>query len=287
MDNLGISENMVGTGIIRLDSIYNKRKYMIARNYPAYLKLAEDCVSQNYTIAEGIDLALIERAKQSGKKIDGPVALPPILFRKSMNYSYSALCLLREGHIDATYSCIRSCVEHIWKAYYLLLAEEDAKNLLFKDEIRKGVQPSELPADKKLTPDEEEKIKKDFHYFQPRYFRGYLYDGDKRKSMDTIYHHLSNSTHPSITGSMAEIDFRSESVEDLLKMIIAISLSISVVGIEVYPESISTREHERLNRAINRVADALGSLPDFIPNKPKNIGTLRMPKWKEAEVKSG
>lgn len=276
MTNTDITDNIAGAAIISNDQSYNLRKLMIERNYPEYLKLAEDCISQNFALAKGTEFAFYEKSQNDGILLDGANALRPILFRKATQYSYSTLCLLKNGHIEATYSCMRSCVEHIWRIYFLTLAEEEQKVLLYKLEINKDREPATLPEAKRLTTDETTKIKNDFKYFSPGYIKKYLYTKDKYLSMEKLYGGFSTKTHPSINGSSAEMEFWSESVEDLLKLLISLSLSLMVVGLEIYPKDISSCDDERMKRLVARVGETLGSLPDLFPNNSDFTQRLRV-----------
>ncbi len=260
-----------------LDAVYLRRKEIIEKNYHKYLTLCEKGVSENFTLLHTIEVNYVEHVQKTGKKLDGPNALTPILYRKACHYLYSALHLMRYGHMDASYSCIRAAIEHLWQMYFLILAKSQEKELLFKREMNEN-NPQALLQELKLSVDEEKEIRTKYRHFSMSFMREYLYSKQKRTVMTKLYHQLSLNSHPSVIGMASETEFRAEAVEDLLKVFPLICTGLIAVGVEIYPGEITVEMDNELHLFLDEVGCGVGFLVDFFPDNDDFESRLRIKK---------
>lgn len=243
----------------QLDKLYEQRKQDISNRYADLLELSERCISDNFNYHQELESCHVEKVRRTGKPLDGSDALKPILFTKANIYLYSTLHLIRFGHINASYSCLRTVKEHILKLYFLCVADDKEKLLLLKEELKEK---------SPLSKEDKEKIR-EYKFFNQSFLRDYLYSQTKRDRLKKIYGELSSAAHPSITGAFTDLDGNTENVEDLLQILPALSHSLLVCGMEIYPDDLPVESYERLNRNLRDFVRRFGIYADLSPDKPE------------------
>lgn len=246
----------------KVSSIFGKRAKLVSAEYAELLELTKEGISLNFSLSDSILKTAYESALKTGMKLDDFHALKPIIYHKSIYFLNSALFLFENGHIYATYSCLRTVLEHIWRLYFLTLAPEECGNLWYKFEV------------KQLSNDEKKHIKEKFRFFSAAYMRDFLYEKNK-KTMKVIYEQLSQRSHPSITGAMEEIEFRKTSTDDLAKLLPTLGLGLLLVGHEISPDS--DQIDKSVNNYMRLIGTKLGSIPgELLPDKPTLTPHLRI-----------
>jgi hypothetical protein len=236
-----------------IKTMFDNRKNVIEREQTDLLALSEKGVELSFGLSAKIELHLYQNYLSSGKKLNGSSAVKPVLIRKAAQFLYSSLFLIRNGQIDPAYSCLRTVLEHIWKLYFLEVASDKEKKVLYKSEV--GL----------LDKNEKKQVKNQFRYFSAAYLRKYLYSSNKSK-MDKLYNGISVRPHPSITGARADIEFSKKPCEDVLRIIPLLSLSLLTVGFELYPNAFAEEDKVLLRDYGNDIGGKFGFLPNLIPD---------------------
>lgn len=239
------------------------RKDIISVNFFKETVLIEEIIEESFYLSKIIDNRILTKVKKTGRKLYGPKALPPTLFKRNNHYLIASYKLALDGLNNPCGLILRSVFETILQLYLVHLTREEAR-LFYKKEVNK------------LTPVEEKEVKKKYQYFKPKFIRELLYEGDKLDQHIKFYEALSISAHPSIKQAYGDFSYKEENTKDNLWLIMMLGCANIIAFGEIYHKLLESSVAQNLEELIKRIALELESYPDLIPNKPEYKRKLKL-----------
>lgn len=240
-----------------IESIFDSRRDSISQKYSGRIVTFQDTMELLFYLNDILHIRFFEDYNKTGKQLDGPKAMIPILFFRNNHYLIAAHKLVSVfGLINPCYLNLRAVFEGIMQIYLLHLTGREAE-LFYKEQI-----DILTPADKKEYKDQYERLK-------PAKVRNILYTDTKKQQIDNFYKEISNSAHASIKSAMSDFIPRDVSIDDALNLTLGLSAANIVAIHETYFDNFNKEELDEISNTLDNIAKELGGIMiDMIPNNP-------------------
>jgi hypothetical protein len=237
-----------------IESILNYRKDIIFKEHAAKLDIFQDSIELLFYLTKVLNAGFIDEFKRTGKRLEGPRTIIPVLFERNNHNLLAAYKLACIGLNNPAYLNLRTVFEGITQMYLLHFTDREAY-IFYRQQL--GT----------LTEMEEKELKNKHHWLRPSRIRELLYTGEKKKQVDDFYILISNAAHPGIKRAMGDFDYREEVTVDVLSISLALSAASLMSIKNIYSSMIGEEEVEEIDSILDRVVRELeGQVLDISPN---------------------
>ena len=239
---------------------YSERGERTAKTFPVLNRVCQHALSSMWLMKNRLMTALL----QLGEELPPQQQFISIYFMRNITYLQSAYLLSYGGYCAPSRDLERTLYETILRGY-LFIANEDEANLMY--ECIEGT----------ASPERKEMLRK--RKFWPFEFMiKQLYLEDSRKLHRQLFQELSYSSHPSIKSVVPDLEYREDQVRDGLKMILSLIYGTIQMMTECFFHLLDSEFKDIIKASLTEIADLLGEIPLFEPNKPDMVSKIRFKK---------
>lgn len=242
---------------VEIDELFQTRRELTLKNNASKINVYKDAIELLFYLGDVLQARLYEETEKSGKLLDEPKVLIPILYDRNNHYLIAAYKLTSNCLINPAYLNLRVVFETIAKMYLLHLTKKEA-DLLYKKQLDM------------LSKDEKKDLNKNYGGLKPFKVREILYCGKMKEQIDKLYGNLSNSAHPSIVSANSDFIYRDDTVADALNLTLALSSANLIVIYETYFDKFNKEDNSEIKNTLDKIAEELGGVMiNMIPNNLK------------------
>lgn len=248
-----------------IEKALETRRDSISQKYSGKINSFQETMELLFYLSDILNARFYEDYKKSGKQLDGPKAMIPILFDRNSHYLIAAHKLASiYGLINPCYLNLRVVFEGIMQIYLLHLTGREAE-LFYKEQL-------DL-----LTSTEKKEFKEKYERLKPVKVRNILYTDTKKQQMNDFYGKISNSTHPSIISAMSDFIQKDATIEDALNLTLGLSAANIIAINETYFDKFEPEDVNEIGNTLDKIAKELGGvMVDMVPNNPTFKGKLKI-----------
>jgi hypothetical protein len=240
-----------------INTTLQNRKNDISLKFDNTIDIFQDSIEVSFYLYDNLQSKVNERYETIREKVTGPKSLIPFLFLRNIHYLIAANELVLLGLINPSNLNLRTVFENITMIYLLNVTNEEA-DIYYKKEKET------------LTEDEENDFRNKYSWLSQNYIRKILYTKEKNDEVKEYYGAASNSAHPTVKGTMLDIEINYDAVIDSLKTSLALSAANLIAFHESYFEMIEVKEVDEIAFSLERISIELNNqITNIIPNNPK------------------
>ncbi len=247
-----------------ISTVFQTRKDLISERFASKIEVFQDSIEVAFYLYDNLQSKFNERYENTGKKVTGPKSLIPFLFVRNIHYLIAANELVLLGLINPSNLNLRAVFENITMMYLLNLTTEEAE-LYYKKEM------------KTLTKYDERDLNGKYRWFSQSKVGDILYTKEKKAQIQKYYSVASYPAHPTIKGTILDIETNYDAIIDTLNVSLAFSAANLIAFHESYFEIFEKKEIDEIENSLDKISKELDNqIPDIIPNNPNVVDKLKI-----------
>ena len=231
-----------------------------AEMFPELTELCDSVLDSMWDMKDR--LLNVVRTQWGDKELPPSQKFVSIYFIRNIMYLRGAYLLACGSLCEPSRNLQRTVTETIMRSYLFLVNPREA-NLM--DSLIKGT----------IKPEDRDFLRHR-KYWSFKFLLGELYTKEIRKSFKKILHRLSRSSHASIMSAFTDLKYSSQSVEDCLSMILALSYHNIQIIAEGFLGLLDDNFKDSTRKVLKEIADLQREITPFEPDKEKYSKKIKL-----------
>jgi len=245
---------------------YSEREDKTKKTFPDLTRVCEHALWSIWSMKN----RLLNTIMQLNEELPPYQQFISIYFMRNIIYLQSAYLLACGGYCAPSRDLQRTLYETILRGY-LFIVNEDEANLMYE-----YIEELIIPVRKEAL------RKRKFWPFE--FMVEQLYLEESRKSHKRLFQELSYSSHPSIKSVLPDLEYREGQVRDCLNMILSLIFGNIQMMAECFFSLLDSDFKDIIKASLTEIADFLGEVPLFEPNKPDLTSKIKLKKGNFLDV---